>query len=192
MRDDRWPVETFSMRRSMRIAASILALLLAVAGTGAPLSGEPAETGVALRPIKYSELGKMIRGFKGKVVLVDFWAEYCTSCKKEFPHLVEMHRKYAKDGLVAVSVTLDDPSDLPVRARAVAFLKSQGAEFTNVLLDETPEYWQSILKIDGPPCIYIFNRDNRFVLKRDGAGPEGRIDYSVFEKRIVELLAEKK
>jgi hypothetical protein len=103
-----------------------------------------------------------------------------------------MHRKYAKDGLVAISVALDDPADLTVRGRALTFLKKQGASFTNVLLDETPEFYQSKLKIDGPPCIYIFDRDNRWVVKRDGTGPTGRIDYQVFEKTIVELLADKK
>jgi hypothetical protein len=103
-----------------------------------------------------------------------------------------MHRKYAKDGLVAVSVSLDDPADMPVQARALAFLKKQGATFLNVLLDEKPEFYQDRLKIDGPPCVYIFNRDNRWVLKRDGTGDAGRVDYDLFEKRIVELLAEKK
>ena len=103
-----------------------------------------------------------------------------------------MHRKYAKDGLVAVSVSLDDPADTAVRARALTFLQKQGATFDNMLLDETPELYQSKLKIDGPPCVYIFNRDNRFVLKRDGTGDDGRIDYTLFEKRIAELLAEKK
>jgi hypothetical protein len=103
-----------------------------------------------------------------------------------------MHRKYAKEGLVAISVCLDDPADKAVLARALAFLKKQGATFTNVLLDEKPEFYEAKLKIDGPPCIYIFTRDNRFVLKRDGAGEDGRIDYKLFEKRIVELLAEKK
>jgi hypothetical protein len=103
-----------------------------------------------------------------------------------------MHRKYAKDGLVAVSVSLDNPSDLAVRKRALTFLQKQEAAFLNVLLDEAPEVYETKLKIDGPPCIYIFNRENRFVLKRDGTGPEGKIDYELFEKRIVELLAEKK
>ena len=37
-----------------------------------------------------------------------------------------------------------------------------------MLLDETPEFYQSKLKIDGPPCIYIFDRANRWVVKRDG------------------------
>jgi hypothetical protein len=103
-----------------------------------------------------------------------------------------MHRKYAKDGLVALSVSLDDPADAAARSRALAFLKKQGAAFTNVVLDEKPELYQEKLKIDGPPCIYIFNRDNRFAVKRDGTGEAGRIDYEIFEKRIVELLAEGK
>jgi hypothetical protein len=103
-----------------------------------------------------------------------------------------MHRKYAKDGLVAVSVALDDPADTASHARAVAFLKKQKAEFLNVLLDEPPELYQTKLKIDGPPCVYIFDRENHFAVKRDDVGPQGRIDYEVFEKKIVELLKEKK
>jgi hypothetical protein len=107
-----------------------------------------------------------------------------------------MHRKYARDGLVAISVSLDDPGESEsarnTRARALAFLKKQGAAFTNVLLDEPSELYEAKLKIDGPPCIYIFNRDNRHVLKRDGVGENGRIDYEFFEKTIQQLLAEKK
>lgn len=103
-----------------------------------------------------------------------------------------MHRKYANDGLVALSVTVDDPADAAVRKRALTYLQKQGAAFTNVLLDEMPELYQTKLKIDGPPCVYIFNRDNRFVVKRDGVGDAGRIDYEQFEKVIVGLLAEKK
>jgi hypothetical protein len=107
-----------------------------------------------------------------------------------------MHRKYAKDGLVAISVSLDDPTDSAdarhTRTQALAFLKKQGAAFTNLLLDEEPALFETKLKIDGPPCVYIFNRANRFVVKRDGVGDKGRIDYEDFEKTIVQLLAEKK
>jgi thiol-disulfide isomerase/thioredoxin len=186
------PVEALTMVRSTREATRLVAIALAFVAIGGPLAAEPVDKEITLKPVKFSDLEKTVRSYKGKVVLVDFWAEYCVSCKKEFPHLVEMHRKYAHDGLVAVSVALDDPSDLPVRARALAFLKKQRASFLNVLLDETPEFYQTKLKIDGPPCVQIFNRDGRLVISRDGVGPEGHIDYVFFEKRIVELLAEKK
>jgi hypothetical protein len=59
------------MRRTTYSAASLLALLLCAGNTQSEPSSE-----IALRPIKYSELGKMVRALKGKVVVVDFWAEY--------------------------------------------------------------------------------------------------------------------
>jgi hypothetical protein len=64
------------MRRSTRMASGLLTLSLAVAGFGAPPAGEPAGSEITMRPVKYSDLGKMIRSYKGKVVIVDFWAEY--------------------------------------------------------------------------------------------------------------------
>src|SRR5262245_2280057 len=69
---------------------------------------------VALIPVKYDEFRSRIasNGAKGaKFTLVDAWATTCGPCKENFPHLVEMHRKYAKLGLAVVSLTLDDPTD---------------------------------------------------------------------------------
>ncbi len=40
------------------------------------IAGESGDKEIALRTMKYAELGKMIRGLKGKVVVVDFWAEF--------------------------------------------------------------------------------------------------------------------
>jgi peroxiredoxin len=46
--------------------------------------------------------------YKGKVVLLDFWATWCTGCKEEIPWFAEFQRKYGKQGLEVVGVSMDD------------------------------------------------------------------------------------
>lgn len=72
-----------------------------------------------------------------------------------------MHKKYGKNGLVAMSVSLDDPKDKDDKASVLKFLKAQKATFANFMLNETPEFWQEKLKIDGPPSVFVFNREGK-------------------------------
>lgn len=95
-----------------------------------------------------------------------------------------MHTKYAQNGLVTLSVSVDDPADHEVRGRIVKFLEKNKASFRNFLLDEAPELWQEKLNIGGPPCLYLFDRENRFVKKMVAE----EVDFSVLEKTIRELL----
>jgi thiol-disulfide isomerase/thioredoxin len=46
--------------------------------------------------------------YKGKVVLVNFWATWCDPCRAEIPWLIEMQRKYADKGFVILGIALDD------------------------------------------------------------------------------------
>ena len=54
--------------------------------------------------------GKSVKlsDFKGKVILLDFWATWCVPCKFEIPAFVELQEKYAKDGLQVVGISIDD------------------------------------------------------------------------------------
>ena len=92
-----------------------------------------------------------------------------------------MHKKYAKDGLAAISVSLDDPKDQKVRQRVIDFLQKQDANFTNLILDEKSEVWREKLKIDGPPCVFVFNREGK---PKKFESP----DYAEIEKYVAELL----
>jgi hypothetical protein len=62
------------MRR--RTFFAIVVLCMVSGGAETPASVQSAEAEITLQPMKYSELGKFIRGLKGKVVLVNFWADY--------------------------------------------------------------------------------------------------------------------
>src|SRR3569833_1919807 len=52
--------------------------------------------------------------YRGKVVLVDFWATWCVPCEAEIPHLVEWQKQYEGDGLLVVGLSMDDTVS-PVR-----------------------------------------------------------------------------
>src|SRR5436189_3322802 len=86
---------------------------------------------VKLRSVKYGELARLVATQKGKVVVVDFWATWCGPCKAAFPHLVELHQQYARQGLVVISVSLDDAKDPQTVDEVRAFLRHRKATMTN-------------------------------------------------------------
>ena len=102
-------------------------------------------------------------------------------CKREFPKFVALHEKHATAGVAAVSVSLDDAAGAE---KVKKFLLGQKATCANYLLSEKPEVWQAKLKIDGPPCVYVFNRQGQLEQKFS----DKDVDYGVIEKLVVELL----
>jgi hypothetical protein len=96
-----------------------------------------------------------------------------------------MHRKYAKDNLVCISVSVDEPENGP---KALAFLDKQGATFTNYLVDEPVEVWQKRLDVGYPPSVIVIGRDGKRVKRFTADEP---FTYEDVEK-VVEPLLKKK
>jgi thiol-disulfide isomerase/thioredoxin len=162
-----------------------LAILVGVMGlTAATISAQPAADKIAARPITYADLGKLVRNHRGKVVVVDFWSLDCVPCKREFPHLVELNKKYSGDGLVAISVSLDNGDDKTARAKVDEFLQKKQAAFTNLISQGDPDDWYNALKIGGIPCVFVFDRENRRVQKLVGE----QVDYKGIEAEVARLL----
>jgi hypothetical protein len=97
-----------------------------------------------------------------------------------------MHKKYGNDGFVALSVALDDAKDKEIRTEVDAFLAKKKANFTNLICDGDPLDWYKQLKIESVPCVYVFDKDNRFVLKLTAKDKE--IDFKVVEAEVARLL----
>jgi thiol-disulfide isomerase/thioredoxin len=161
--------------------AALLALFLA-----APAF---AEDKVAVRVMKYDDLTKLIKENQGKVIVVDFWQDFCTVCKREMPKLIELKKKYGDD-LLAVTVNLDDPNDPKLRERNEKTLQAKKATNTiNVLLDEKEAVWQKKLNVTSFPTIFVFNQQG----KSEARYPEMKEDFTYEDvARVVADLLKKK
>src|SRR5229473_8436920 len=94
------------------------ALLLILAGVAA--AAAQATAGVALQPVKERKAapdlvlqdasGKTakLEDYRGKVILLDFWATWCTGCKKEIPWFSEYQKTYGPKGFAVVGVSMDE------------------------------------------------------------------------------------
>jgi hypothetical protein len=98
-----------------------------------------------------------------------------------------MHQKYDKDGLVCMSVSVDE---LRNKEAALGFLKKQDATFANYLLDEEWDFWQNKWSINGPPAVFVFDRNNRVAAKFDTSDPDKPYTYNDVEQRVRQLLRE--
>ena len=138
-----------------------------------------------VQPIDRNGLQQAIRGHRGNVVLVDFWATWCPPCIEAFPRIVELHREY--DELVVVSVSMDDPKDAIGDVRE--FLAEHDPPFPTYILD-VPEYTPFVRAMSdewegGLPAMFIYGRDGK---RRHGLLGEHSIEE--IRSRIEPLLRE--
>ena len=172
------------MRRTGWIRWVVLITLpLVVQSHGLPQTSKAVE----VRSLRYSELAEMVTKHRGKVVVVDFWATYCPPCVKELPNIVQMHKKHAAQGLVTITVSLDQVQNDPnVKLKVWQHLQKAEAHMPNVILNEEFALVQKKLRIDGPPCLFVFNRQGKWVEFK-----EEKFRHDLIEQTVVQFLKEK-
>ncbi len=126
--------------------------------------------------------GKQIRlsDFRGKVVIVDFWATWCPPCKAEIPDFVKLYSEYKNDGFQMLGVSLDEGGAKNV----VPFMKDHGMNYPVVF--GTEEVVSAYGGIRGIPTTFVIDKKGYV----RGAF-EGYRQASVFENLLKQLLAEK-
>lgn len=113
--------------------------------------------------------------FRGKVVIVDFWATWCQPCRMEIPDFIAMYDEYKDKGLVIVGVALDVPD------RVRAFAQSNGMNYPVVFGNqEVANQWGGI---QGIPTTFIVDQEGNIVDR--AVGYRSR---AYFESKIKPLL----
>lgn len=125
---------------------------------------------------------KTVQANSGKVVLLDFWASWCGPCKKSFPWMNEMHKKYSSKGLKIIAVNLDQERPL-----ADKFLKESPAKF-EVIYDPSGASAEKH-NVQAMPSSFLFSRAGKIEVKHLGFETKKQAQY---EKEIIKLLGEVK
>ena len=81
-------------------------------------SAKPATSELPL--IDVAGYNQVLAKYRGKPLLVTFWATWCEPCRDEFPMLVELYKQYAPQGLAIFGVSLDDDADMNLVRRFLA------------------------------------------------------------------------
>ena len=117
-----------------------------------------------------------LKDYRGKVVLLDFWATWCGPCRIEIPGFVELQTKYRDQGLVIIGIS-DDSSVEPVHEFYNEFNMNYSVAMDN---DKIGALYGGIV---GLPTTFLIGRDGRIYAKYEGA-----TDMAVFEAGIKQLL----
>jgi len=164
-----------SLMKTLRLffvfAVSIAAVVIARA-EAVPVTPAPAW--------KLKDLdGKVVSSeqFKGKVVVIDFWATWCGPCRMEIPGYIELQKKYGKDGLVIVGVSLDEKGPSVVKQFAEKF----GVNYQMVMADEG--IVEAFGGIEAIPTTFIVDRSGKIRDRKIGAEPTAE-----YEKRLLAFL----
>ncbi len=122
--------------------------------------------------------------FKGKVIILDFWATWCPPCVREIPHFNELYKEYAEKGLVVLGVSLDRGGVDAVKSFKE---KRTPIDYTVVMGNqETGGVYQLYLPPEergGIPFTFVIDRDG--VIRQHYVGYR---DKDVFVRAIKPLL----
>jgi len=119
--------------------------------------------------------------YKGKVVLVNFWATWCGPCELEIPWFVEFEQKYKGRDFAVLGISMDDDGWKSVRP----YIGSHKINYRMVIGSEVVS--QQFGGVDSLPTTFILDRQGRIA-----AGHVGLVDKRDYQNEILKLLDDPK
>lgn len=160
---------------SLLIAMSVAAAAQTPAGACDP-KGKPAKLNFTFKDVDNRKV--TLSEFKGKVIILDFWATWCVPCKAEIPGFIDLQKKYGGRGLQIIGLSVDDPA-----GTAKKYAGDMKMNYPVLLAEGKEEILQAYDPIPSIPVSVVIGRDGRICSKHVGIAP-----MDVFEKEIALLF----
>jgi len=162
-------------------------LILPLAVAGLLLSTQPAaailqkgDKAPAIKLVTTSGQPVTLANYKGYVLVMDFFATWCIPCKESIPHMNGLNRKYGKQGLQVLGISVDEGGEREVKN----FIAERKISYPVAV---APEDLQTEYGLRSIPTIYVINKKGLVAEKYQGFSEQtGR----AMEETIKRLLAE--
>lgn len=115
--------------------------------------------------------------YKGKVIIIDFWATWCAPCRKGIPDLIDLQKEY-KDKVAVIGISLDREN---TKAGVPDFVNKMGINYPVVYFDD--KVINDFGGINAIPTTFIIDKNGNIAKKLIGLYPK-----NVFEQQLDELL----
>lgn len=152
------------MNLKSAIATVVVAAVAALGGyavyhwqhAGTPSASDAGDAGLWSQPLRdVAGTSQNLAQWRGKVLVVNFWATWCAPCREEIPLFVQLQRRYGERGLQFVGIAIDDP------AKVAPFAKELGINYPLLVGGLDVAEWSRSLgnRAGALPFTLIIGRD---------------------------------
>jgi thiol-disulfide isomerase/thioredoxin len=104
--------------------------------------------------------------FRGKLVLLDFWATWCAPCRDQMPKIAKLYDQTREQGLVLLGINDDESIEKPIE-----YMKQHAYQWLN-LFESKPGSIRRNFAVDGIPTLILIDREGKVIEYQVGSGAE--------------------
>ncbi|MER3473114.1 MAG: hypothetical protein C4335_03585 [Armatimonadota bacterium] len=112
---------------------------------------------------------KTLHDYKGKVVVIDFWATWCAPCRFTMPKMIQFYNRHRNENVELIGLAVDVTSPAEIEA----FVKEMGVNYP-IAVDSDASAKQAF-QIKSLPTLFVIDKEGTILLRMEGYDPQNTI-----------------
>lgn len=110
-----------------------------------------------------------LSSYRGKVIVLDFWATWCAPCRFTMPKMIDFHNRHKEQNVEVVGVAVDVTN----REEIDQFLREMGVNYP-IAVDSSGEV-KKAFEIKNLPTLFVIGKEGNILLRMEGYDPQNTI-----------------